>query len=275
MARFTINGIGVFAQQFHEGCARTIVLLHGFTGSTKTWQQIVPELSDFHVVTVDLIGHGQTDAPDNVAYYSMEAQTGLLEALFEKLGLKRFILLGYSMGGRVALSYAVRYKERIDMLFLESASPGLELEEERAARKLADDALAEKIIGNGIASFVDKWENIPLFASQKLLSNVVQQEIREERLMQCEIGLAGSLRGIGTGVMPPVWHALPQLQFPVVLLTGSLDEKFEKLAEKMQERLQNGRHVSIFGAGHAIHVENPTKFATIVKETISKDIASF
>ncbi|MER1987585.1 MAG: 2-succinyl-6-hydroxy-2,4-cyclohexadiene-1-carboxylate synthase [Solibacillus sp.] len=271
MARFTVKGVNIFAEQFHEDCTRTLVLLHGFTGSRKTWQHIVPKLTDFHVVTIDLIGHGQTDAPEDSIHYSMAAQTELLEALFEQLGLKSFSLLGYSMGGRVALSYAVRYPERIEKLLLESASPGLVADEERAARKRADDTLAEKIFENGIVSFVEKWENIPLFASQKALPASVQHEMRQERLMQRETGLAGSLRGMGTGVMPSMWHELPLLQFPVVLLTGSLDEKFENLAKKMLKSLQNGRHVSIIGAGHAIHVENPTKFATIVKEMISED----
>lgn len=271
MARFLVDGVTIFAEQFHEEGARTIVLLHGFTGSTKTWQHIVPQLENFHVVTVDLVGHGQTDAPAAVAEYSMDRQIALLEGLFEQLGLKRFLLLGYSMGGRVALSYAARYPERIEQLLLESASPGLVEETERAARKAADDALAEKIIANGIESFTNKWENIPLFETQKKLRETVQRDIRLERLSQREIGLANSLRGMGTGVMPSVWQELAKLGFPVTLLTGSLDVKFEKLAQKMLAILPNAQHLSIIGAGHAIHVENPVKFATIVKETISKD----
>lgn len=269
MARFAVNGVTVFAEQFHVEKPQTLVVLHGFTGSTKTWHKIVPMLRDFHVVAVDLIGHGQTDAPVDVAHYSMEAQVEMLEQLVQQLGLGQFVLLGYSMGGRVALSYAARYPSRITHLLLESASPGLVMQGERAARKEADDALAANIVANGIEAFVAKWENIPLFASQKQLPQDVQQAIRTERVMQREIGLANSLRGMGTGVMPSVWHELSELKFPVGLITGSLDEKFEKIAQNMLKILPFGRHVSIIGAGHAIHVENPVKFATIVKETIS------
>lgn len=271
MARFTVNGIDVFVEQYREDKERMLVLLHGFTGSTKTWQHIVPLLSEFHVVTVDLIGHGQTAAPRDVSHYTMEAQVELLEELFKQLELSRFSLLGYSMGGRVALSYAVRYPSRIEQLLLESASPGIIVPKERAARQFADNLLAEKIEANGIPPFVEAWENIALFASQKQLSLEVQQEIRAERLMQREMGLANSLRGMGTGIMPSLWHQLRELQFPVTLLTGSVDVKFEDIAQKMLRSLPDGRHVSIIGAGHAIHVENPTKFATIVKEAISED----
>ena len=269
MARFTINGVTIFAEQFHEKQERVIVLLHGFTGSTKTWQQVIPKLTDYRLVTVDLLGHGKTDAPEDIAPYSMEAQVEMLDQLFTQLQLKAFVLLGYSMGGRVALSYAVRYTERIEQLLLESASPGLTNEEERTVRKLADDALAEKIMENGIPSFVDTWENIPLFASQKALSLNIQNEIRAERLQQSARGLTNSLRGVGTGVMPPLWDELDKLTFPVTLLTGALDTKFVGLAKNMLEKLQFGQHFSVSNAGHAIHVENPTKFATIVKETIS------
>lgn len=270
MARYVLNDCEIFAEQWHETAQKTIVLLHGFTGSTKTWYHVVKQVpAEFRIIAVDLIGHGQSDAPEEVMKYSMQSQTELLEALFQHLQLEKFYLLGYSMGGRVALSYAVRYPHRIEQLLLESASPGLTLEEERSARKRADEALAEKIMQNGVPSFVEKWGNIPLFASQKQLPQKVQQEIREERLSQRAIGLANSLRGMGTGVMPTLWKALTTLDMPVTLITGALDEKFIKLNEQMVKLLPQATHMTIPKVGHAIHVENPTKFATIVKETIS------
>ncbi|MER2129258.1 2-succinyl-6-hydroxy-2,4-cyclohexadiene-1-carboxylate synthase [Solibacillus sp.] len=269
MARYAVNGIDVFVDQVNPLGMKTLVLLHGFTGSTKTWQQVVKALSkSVRCILVDLTGHGQTSAPKNVAVYSMTYQIDTLHELFQQLHLEKFTLLGYSMGGRVALSYAVKYPDKVEQLVLESASPGLKSEEERAARKEADDALAEKILANGIESFVDKWENIALFASQKFLSEHVQQEIRTERLQQRAIGLANSLRGMGTGVMPNLWDDLTILPMPVTLLTGALDEKFVTLNEKMQNLLTHAKHLTIPAVGHAIHVENPLKFATIVEEMI-------
>lgn len=269
MARYAVNGVNVFVEEVNPQGSKTIVLLHGFTGSTKTWQHVVQALpQSIHCVMVDLIGHGETSAPDNVEAYSMVFQVDLLHRLLQQLNVQKFTLLGYSMGGRVALSYAVKFPDRIEQLVLESASPGLQKSEERAARKLADDRLAEKILQNGIESFVDKWENMPLFASQKLLTSEVQQEIRNERMQQREIGLANSLRGMGTGVMPNLWDELTALPMPVTLLTGELDKKFVALNQKMQNLLNHGIHLTIPAVGHAIHVENPLKFATMVEEMI-------
>ena len=269
MVRLTIKDVTYHIEQWHEEKEQTIVMLHGFTGSTKTWQPIAAQLHDYHIIAIDCIGHGQTDAPMDVAPYAMGAQVDALHAIFETLSLSSFLLVGYSMGGRIALSYAARYPERVAHLLLESASPGLEETEARAARRESDAILANKIEANGLQSFVNAWENIPLFASQKQLPRVTQAEIRAERLAQREIGLANSLRGMGTGSMPSLWQSLSSLPMPVTLVTGTLDEKFVLLNEKMQKMLRNAKHILIPEVGHAIHVENPQKFATIVKETIS------
>lgn len=269
MARFTVNGTAYNVEQWHEDAKQTLVALHGFTGSTKTWAQLAAALPDVRIVAVDCIGHGQTDAPQALAPYTMASQIEALECIAEQLQLQNFALLGYSMGGRIALSYACRYQHRVTQLLLESASPGLAAAEHRQARKLADEALADKIEANGVPNFVEAWANIPLFATQKRLPQDVQQAIREERLAQRAIGLANSLRGMGTGVMLPLWAQLATLEMPVTLLTGELDEKFVQINNEMVQHLQNAKHFIIPAVGHAIHVENPTKFATIVKETIS------
>ncbi|MCH7322491.1 2-succinyl-6-hydroxy-2,4-cyclohexadiene-1-carboxylate synthase [Solibacillus sp. MA9] len=269
MARYAVNGLDVFVEEVNPQGTKTLVLLHGFTGSTKTWQHVVQALpTSVRCIMVDLIGHGETSAPENIEAYSMAFQVDMLHGLFQQLNVQKFALLGYSMGGRVALSYAVKHPQNMEHLLLESASPGLVQAEERAARKQADDQLAEIILQKGIESFVDKWENIPLFASQKLLTNEVQQEIRTERLLQRAIGLANSLRGMGTGVMPNLWDDLATLPIAVTLFTGELDEKFVALNQKMQNSLIHAKHLTIPEVGHAIHVENPLKFATIVEEMI-------
>lgn len=269
MAFLNVNGLNVHVQIWNELSEQTIVMLHGFTGSTHTWEPIASQLSDFRVVAIDCIGHGETDSPVDRVLYEMDRQVEVLEEICKQLKLANFSLLGYSMGGRIALSYAVKYPGRIENLILESASPGLKSEEERATRKKADNVLADKIEANGIKSFVKAWENIPLFASQKRLPASVQQEIRKERLQQCELGLANSLRGMGTGVMPALWDRLVELSMPVILITGELDIKFERIAREMTASLKKARHLTVNDTGHAIHVENPSKFATIIKETIS------
>ena len=269
MATINARGIEVHVETWHEEQEETIVMLHGFTGSTKTWEQLASILPQYRIIAIDCIGHGQTESPKDYTLYKMDHQLAVLEEVFKALQLTSFALIGYSMGGRIALSCAVKYPGRVQTLILESASPGLRTEQERNVRKEADDALANKIEENGVSSFVREWENIPLFASQKRLPQHLQQAIREERLQQNEQGLANSLRGIGTGMMPPLWGKLHTLSLPVTLITGALDTKFVDIAREMATFTRKVRHLIVNDVGHAIHVENPSEFATIVKETIS------
>ena len=271
MTSILVRGIRVNFQVWNEEGHETIVLLHGFTGSIKTWAQLSKQLpSSIRIIAIDLLGHGKTDAPANASRYSMTEQIEDLECLFQQLKLQQFTLLGYSMGGRVALSYAVSYPDRIKHLILESASPGLDSKEEQEARIKADELLANKIEQFGIENFVNQWENIPLFSSQKKLPLEVQQAIREERLGQTEIGLANSLRGMGTGAQTSLWNELEGISFPVYLITGELDQKFCQIAKLMKERIPKAEQIIVSNVGHAIHVENSTQFATIVKKVFSK-----
>ncbi|MFF5994159.1 2-succinyl-6-hydroxy-2,4-cyclohexadiene-1-carboxylate synthase [Lysinibacillus sp. KU-BSD001] len=269
MATVTALGIDVHVETWHDEQVETIVMLHGFTGSTNTWAQVAQKLPQYRIVAIDCMGHGKTESPNDFMLYTMEQQLAVLEEVFCRLFIQNFTLIGYSMGGRIALSYAIQYPERVRQLILESASPGLRTEEERKARKEADDKLAQKIEAAGVVNFVREWENIQLFASQKKLPLSVQQAIRTERLNQSAQGLANSLRGIGTGMMPSVWDRLHRLLMPVTLITGELDEKFVSIAWEMAQVIPKVRHLTVNNAGHAIHVENPTEFATIVKDTIS------
>ncbi len=145
-------------------------------------------------IAVDLTGHGKSTIPEDIDRYSMDQQVEDLEELFTELSLDQFILVGYSMGGRVALAYTVRHSKRVSSLILESSSPGLKTKVEREERQVADRQLAERILTDGLPAFIDFWGNIPLFASQKTLSEEKQLAVRNERLSQSEIGLANSLR---------------------------------------------------------------------------------
>lgn len=263
-----VNGTAYHVEIINKDKQQTVVFLHGFTGSTKSWHPIIEGLEDAKIVLIDLIGHGQTDSPEATESYSMERQLEDLDALFERLNLERLTLVGYSMGGRTALAYACRSPKRIKVLVLESASPGLASEAERQERRKRDEELAERIVAGGIENFVDRWENIPLFDSQKSLPDSVKRAVRQERLSQNPIGLANSLRGMGTGAQASYWDRLTELDMPVLLVTGQQDVKFGAIAAEMSERLPDAVHKTI-EAGHAIHVEKPVEFATIVREYLS------
>lgn len=246
----------------------TLVLIHGFTGSTASWTPLFPalEASGRRLIALDMPGHGLTDAPDDPACYSIESsQAAILEVLAE-LGVRQntAVLLGYSMGGRIALYTALSGFFRA--LILESASPGLSDPVARAQRKQSDDELAERIEREGITAFVDDWEKLPLFASQSDLPLAVQATQRAQRLQNNPSGLANSLRGVGTGVQPALHQRLHELHLPVLLLAGELDPKFSQLARQMAARLPQAHLHIVAGAGHTIHLEQAALFLHLVEQ---------
>lgn len=244
-----------------------VILLHGFTGDHTTWESLKETLKGlFQVITIDLIGHGKTDSPKQPERYEVDRAAKDIIDIMDHLQLDTAHLLGYSMGGRLALSIALKYPDKMKSLMLESVSPGLKTKEEKEARVLNDEALATRILDHGIINFVHYWENIPLFQTQKKLPVEIQNQIRAQRLQNNPIGLANSLRGFGTGRQPSWWPELNKLDIPVLLMCGKLDEKFCKIAAEMNQLLPESAMIEFNAAGHAIHVEQPNKFDTIVKE---------
>lgn len=247
-----------------------LLLLHGFTGDSSTWMDFCGQWGQHSsLLALDIIGHGKTDAPENVEKYNILRAADDLQQILEKNHIEKTDILGYSMGGRLALTFAVKYPHMVRKLILESASPGLETVEERKQRMNHDGKLADFIKKNGIEAFVEYWENIPLFESQKRLSDSVQLSIRQQRLNNSITGLTNSLLGMGTGSQPSWWDQLCHLEMDILLITGSMDKKFCRIADNMQNKLKKARMVTVENCGHAIHVEKREKFGTIVSEFLS------
>lgn len=269
----TIRGLKVSYTLTNPKASKTVVFLHGFTGSTKTWIPITKQFPEtIKCIAVDLLGHGETDSPIDPSRYQVKEQLMDLHELFVSLHMINFTLVGYSMGGRVALAFALEYPNMVNQLILESASPGLKTHKEKQDRIVADEKLAERIEVEGMEMFIDFWQDIPLFLSQKKLTEHKQYSIRQERLQQSSIGLANSLKGIGTGQQPSYWATLDQLKMPVLMITGELDQKFNLIAQQMKNSIISAEHVQVSAVGHAIHVENPVQFATIIKKQLKNII---
>jgi 2-succinyl-6-hydroxy-2,4-cyclohexadiene-1-carboxylate synthase len=249
-----------------EGDGTPVLLLHGFTGDSSTWKSILPFLKGCKTIAVDLLGHGRTDSPADPGRYRIEKAVEDIKSLLDSLKVEKINLLGYSMGGRLAIAFAVTYPSRVSSLILESSSPGLKTEQERKQRAENDDRLAERILTEGMPAFVDYWESIPLFTTQKSLPGALQREIRESRLSQNPVGLANSLRGMGTGTQPGYWQELSCLPMEMLFIVGELDTKFCSIAEEMQKLVKNASIEQGSECGHAIHVEEPEKFGTIVRK---------
>ena len=168
------------------------------------------------------------------------------------------------MGGRIALHFAAAYPDRVRRLVLESASPGLATEAERAERTSADEALAARIVAEGIEAFVDFWESSPLFEPRSRLDPAALRHQRKLRLRSDPSSLAAALVGLGTGSLPGLWERLPEISTPTLLVVGALDRKFVDVAKHMAAVMPDARAVVVRDAGHTPHLERPGAWLTAV-----------
>lgn len=236
----------------------TLVFLHGFTGSSKTYAAMMSAWSEaYHCLSFDMIGHGKTDSPTTSSRYRMENVIADIWQLLQEKAIRQVVLIGYSMGGRVAISFANQFPEMVKGLALIGSSPGLRTAEEREQRRSSDEKLAAWLQTVGIEEFVNYWQELPLFDSQKQLTVEKQKAIRSERLQQQPLGLANSLIGMGTGAQRSYWDKLHRFTFPVLLITGEYDQKFQQIAANMDTLLPMSELITIEGAGHAAHLEQP------------------
>ncbi|MGH2458619.1 MAG: 2-succinyl-6-hydroxy-2,4-cyclohexadiene-1-carboxylate synthase [Chloroflexota bacterium] len=269
MSRLPVNGCAYHVEI--GGTGPPLVALHGFTGSAETWAPFRAAFGrQFTLIAIDLLGHGRTECPPDPRRYRMDRTIEDLVAILDRLGLARVDLLGYSMGGRVALHVAVAAPDRIHTLALEGASPGIPLATDRAARARSDSVLADLIEGEGIEAFVERWEQVPLFASQRGLPAEVRAALRCQRLRGNPLGLANSLRGIGAGDVEPLLDRLGQVSAPTLLIVGAFDEKYRALGREMAGRLPTATLAVVPGAGHAVHLEQPDVFTKIVLEFLEQ-----
>lgn len=236
------------------------VFLHGFAGGARSFAHLEPLLGD--VLTAccpELPGHGRT--PGASWDETVEALAAALPP--------RAVLAGYSQGARLALAVAVKYPERLDRLILESGAAGLRRRHDRVLRRRADEALAALLQSRGLEAFMAKWERLPLFAGLRALPAVEQEALRSRRVDHSPEGLAGALRTLGQGAQPDLWPALQALRVPTLLLTGSNDAKYTRLARLMTADLPLAWRVSFRGVGHAPHLECPALYAAEVRQFLA------
>lgn len=239
-----------------------LVLLHGFTGSAAGWGAFGDLLrTRFTTVAVDIVGHGQSDTPRDLDHYEMATAAADLVEAVRRAGFERAPWFGYSMGGRTALHVALGHPDAVSALLLVGASAGLDCVEDRLARRSADDLLAARIERDGLPAFVDYWENIPLFATQRALPDATREAVRAGRLRNTPGGLANSLRGMGTGAQEALHEHLAQLTMPALVMAGELDRKFVEIGETLAATMPAARFATIPGAGHAAQLEQPDAVA--------------
>jgi 2-succinyl-6-hydroxy-2,4-cyclohexadiene-1-carboxylate synthase len=238
--------------------ARDVVLLHGFTHTGASWDPVVAAPAErYRAVAPDIRGHGSASERDPVT----------LAAVLDDLGALApapFTLVGYSMGGRIALhaAFAPALAARLQRLVLIGASPGVADPAERAERRAADERLADDVSGMTIEEFAARWAETPVLAGQP---PEVAAAVHADRLRNRPAGLAAALRGLGTGALPSLWDRLADIGVPVTLIAGERDHKFRAIATEMAAALPDSDVAVIPGAGHAVHLEAPERVAALLR----------
>lgn len=241
------------------------ILLHGFTGSPRSWDLVRsdPAMPLGEVHTVTLHGHG----PDWRAQVSTDFEDELrrIAESLRALPAPRLVC-GYSLGARVSLGLLLHYPELFQAAVLIGVHPGLADEASRAERRATDSKRAETLCAGGLDAFVDSWETLPMFATQQRLDAGILRAQREQRLSHEAQGLASSLRTLGLAQMPDYMPHLSSLRMPVTLMAGALDPKFVGIARSMVEQLPAGRLEVVEDTGHNLPLEAPNSVALALGE---------
>ena len=199
------------------------------------------------------------------AEYTMAACLTDLEAIWEATAIERAHLVGYSMGGRLALHVAAKRPRRLRSLVTVSAR--LLPDDARSARREADEELARAIDSRGIEWFVEHWSSLPMFAGEARRGGDVQRSLRERRLRNRPRELAASLRGMGAGVAERV--RLDELDVPALFIAGSEDAPYAAAARDLAATVRRGRSEIVAESGHNVPAERPRELAALLRAHLS------
>ncbi|WP_010233903.1 2-succinyl-6-hydroxy-2,4-cyclohexadiene-1-carboxylate synthase [Clostridium arbusti] len=247
-----------------KGVGKPIICLHGFSENLSTWNLL--KLEGYQLILIDFIGHGKSDKPYSRKYYSLKVMIKHLNKIIYELNLKKYSMLGYSMGGRIALAYAIAYSNEIDKLILESTSYGEAGFINRLKRRRKDLNLAKSILKDGIEWFDDYWSNLSIFESQRKLSKSITDEIRKRRLSNRTYALSNTLMCSGQGKFPCMKSNIRKLSMPLLYISGEYDKKYRHVGENFKKFNANIKHETIKGVGHNTHIEDPNAFIEVLSK---------
>ena len=239
-----------------------VTLLHGFTLGGASWTDLTSRVpGEWQWIAPDLRGHGRAQTEQ----CTMDGCAADLVDLWNHLGIERSHVVGYSMGGRLALHVAVRLPERTRSLLTIGAHPGLQ-GEERAARQERDEMLARRIETGGLEKFVHYWESLPMFEGIQRRGPAFVATLHELRMQNTAAGLAASLRGMGAGAMEPLWDELGAIRVPATFVAGADDFAFIDIALRMAQSVRDWSFRSVPDSGHAALFEQPDATAAVLAD---------
>lgn len=239
----------------------TLTFVHGFTQTRSSWHIVIAQLAKhFRCVALDAPHHGEARSV-NVDF---DAASDLVAD-----SSSGSVLIGYSMGGRLALGAAVRRTAPLRGLVLVSTTAGIVDETERAERAHADEALARRIESIGTAAFLEEWTSQPMFRG-----TIIDEEDRRGRLTNSPASLAQSLRTCGAAAQSSLWDRLSDLQLPTLIIVGERDAKFVGLGHRLRDSIGGSELIVLDDAGHAAHLDQPSRFTEVVADFVSRRVSA-
>lgn len=237
-----------------------VTLVHGFLGSPADWADVLARLAPG--IACDCA------ALTDLGCGSVNEAAAALAARLERHPCD--LLVGYSMGGRIALELAATRPELAPRLLLLGASPGLDDEAERTRRAAEDDVRATEILRDGLDAFVERWYRLPIFAP--FVRHASFSATRLRRAQGEAAFWARCVAGCSPGRGTPRWSALPALAPRTVFAAGALDERYAAYAARarsMTSACAPALRVEIVaGAGHVLPLEAPDACARLIEQTL-------
>lgn len=244
-----------------------LVMLHGFLGSQHDWDTLLSELlPHFYCICIDLPGHGQSPALA-AGTSGFERVANEIQTTLNHLAIERYHLLGYSLGGRIALHVAQAYPDNLLSLSLESSHPGLQTEAERQARTRNDHAWSEKLSSVPIESFLSLWYLQGVFAE---LTEPKRQALILKRSNNSSKALLTIFEPTSLAKQEDLWQLPSRLQLPCHYFVGKDDSKFSALASRWASLTDIQVH-EIADAGHNVHLAAPTHFCHLLIKHLIED----
>jgi pimeloyl-ACP methyl ester carboxylesterase len=263
----TVNGLALHYLEWGKENAPPIVCVHGYTGSADAFNALARHLQDrFHILALDVRGHGGSDWSPAGAY-RYEDQAGDLAEFAEQLGLQKFVLIGTSMGGIIAMTYASEHAARLSGLVINDIGPEAEAGTQRITQMVGsrpddfatlEDAMAYRRSASPILAARSAEDQ------HELALGVLRQRAGGKWGWKMDPAYIQQRVERGAPVRPPLWPALQALPCPTLVVWGSdSDVLSEAQARRMAEALPRGELVRVPRIGHAPTLVEPVVLATL------------
>lgn len=229
------------------GKGTAVVFLHGFLENKKMWQDIRPHFSDrYRVICIDLLGHGNSDCLGYV--HSMDLFSDAVLAVLKALRLRKYFVIGHSLGGYVALAIANKKATNIKGLCLMNSTSNADSEERIKIRERAN-----KMIRNNFENII-KISVTNLFFQENL--DKYKEQIEEVKKAALKTSLQGYIAAQeGMKIRPNRNHVLIQNNFKKLIIIGEKDPIINVESVINEAQKTNANYIVLEG-GHMSHIEN-------------------